>query len=892
MHACMNGGGMVKWSYAEIKRQLFAPSNPANWPSFSNQTTRAASSLPMAAYLMRTLEKNPLLIALLFWEGARMTDKTTDFPEEDEPGYFLPLVTTLMFKINQMPLVEPLTPAFIEKLHGECTKNVRNINPGNHAQFTDHASFSQKENTFSTSLREQDLPSHFAHQAFIIDCVRQLQNSESGMRFHNQDMVLINLSGKRYDGESISNFSYSEEGGLKHRGNAFRWHTNQASVVEYHNQESRDVNTAVVDIILRNYAEAMAVATDEQAKMVAIVTMIQRLERLHAFSDANCRTLCMTLLNLELIKHGLFPTIQTDPNYFDCLPVDALVAEIMAGQERFVRLFMSQDQNAFLDRLSAMIFTDGEQVPHQVSTKWLNALVALGLDDALHLGLSCQRAKVTPTPKMLAKAIQKGQVTLIHYLLSQDVRPSIDMIQKAIDVRVHRSTIMQLIEHAMITDDVVMEVIAHRQASLIRHLLHTTAWRTHETLWLAAIALCEENQLLPVCQDLRFNATKPMFMAAISNKKILVAHALCNPTIATDISLLRACAQMKLDGLRQKLVDEAIQSDQSESVVDLIRFGEIQPNANMLTLAVRKSNVCFVNFLCREYAQLITSKAFDEAIDNEDDKLIVMLLEKSSRHVDYVLQQLILKRKNDCITSVLQEIKPCPSKKTFEKAAESIDLKIQKQFEALQSSQFIHDFTQTLVEKNANDSSVLTDPKHYPCIYAGCEQQHIRIVGNALVILTGKNLPENTQAYVNALLDESRHIGLDAIEFRMNYSLNLECLMLEFVRQLNERGAHIKHFTITTTSASESCFFSESSVAVATELGLHGNHLTSIDVVANDKGAKKFAEVIHTLLQQDGCVLEEASVFAINQWNHNDTASVVDEALNALNRQVHAKLGL
>ena len=69
-----------------------------------------------------------------------------------------------------------------------------------------------------------------------------------------------------------------------------------------------------------------------------IVLMTQKLERLHPFSDGNCRTFCMLLLNRELIRNKLPPCLLTNPNDFDGLSQSEMINEVLAGQNRYFAL--------------------------------------------------------------------------------------------------------------------------------------------------------------------------------------------------------------------------------------------------------------------------------------------------------------------------------------------------------------------------------------------------------------------------------------------------------------------------------------------------------------------------------------------------------------------------
>ena len=51
-------------------------------------------------------------------------------------------------------------------------------------------------------------------------------------------------------------------------------------------------------------------------KLFAIALAVQSLERIHPFSDVNCRTFCMVFLNSLLIQNNFLPALIDDPNKF------------------------------------------------------------------------------------------------------------------------------------------------------------------------------------------------------------------------------------------------------------------------------------------------------------------------------------------------------------------------------------------------------------------------------------------------------------------------------------------------------------------------------------------------------------------------------------------------
>lgn len=90
-----------------------------------------------------------------------------------------------------------------------------------------------------------------------------------------------------------------------------------------------------VETILSEYEAAMKSAISPEQKLQFIAAMICKIERIHPFWDANCRVLCVVLLNRELIKHGFSPVILEDPNFFDNYSSNEMVNEIIKGFQNF-----------------------------------------------------------------------------------------------------------------------------------------------------------------------------------------------------------------------------------------------------------------------------------------------------------------------------------------------------------------------------------------------------------------------------------------------------------------------------------------------------------------------------------------------------------------------------
>ena len=88
------------------------------------------------------------------------------------------------------------------------------------------------------------------------------------------------------------------------------------------------------NIIYEKYCSDLESATSERSKLEIIAQYIQDIECVHFFADGNCRMIYL-LLNKELLKNDLKPTILLDPNRFDQMSQDNLVKEIIEGQNAF-----------------------------------------------------------------------------------------------------------------------------------------------------------------------------------------------------------------------------------------------------------------------------------------------------------------------------------------------------------------------------------------------------------------------------------------------------------------------------------------------------------------------------------------------------------------------------
>src|SRR3990167_2726040 len=96
--------------------------------------------------------------------------------------------------------------------------------------------------------------------------------------------------------------------------------------------------SADVIYYISEYLSAMTSTNESALKLQLIIELVHNLAQLHPFSDANCRTFCMSLLNHLLLRNGFPFVILDDPNRFDLLSRKELLREVITGMENTFEL--------------------------------------------------------------------------------------------------------------------------------------------------------------------------------------------------------------------------------------------------------------------------------------------------------------------------------------------------------------------------------------------------------------------------------------------------------------------------------------------------------------------------------------------------------------------------
>lgn len=91
--------------------------------------------------------------------------------------------------------------------------------------------------------------------------------------------------------------------------------------------------------IIKIYNNDIQHPHDQEQKLAAIVECVQKLTWAHPFSDGNCRTFCVLLLNALLLREKLPPTVLKFPSVFDGFSKEELIVEVKNGQFNAKKIF-------------------------------------------------------------------------------------------------------------------------------------------------------------------------------------------------------------------------------------------------------------------------------------------------------------------------------------------------------------------------------------------------------------------------------------------------------------------------------------------------------------------------------------------------------------------------
>jgi hypothetical protein len=265
---------------------------------------------------------DPLYLTMTAKQFLRQCTKGWQAFETREPGYLQAMIRAFLPSLK--PGNEtPVSISFIKKLHLEATSNVA-------IKDLERKGDTTRKGNFRTALASYGFGGNCSAKG-IFEILKKTQKE--------RDYFLIyaeNSAGEkraepvRYQSDeelyqrAQQIYQEIQEGTLKYR------------LITLDKVTEPGVFETLIQNYIDNYNQAIKNAKSIRDKIKAIVILVQDLEQLHPFYDANCRTICMLLLNHLLLQNQLPPAMLEDPNHFDGFAVDELVEKVIKGMENTV----------------------------------------------------------------------------------------------------------------------------------------------------------------------------------------------------------------------------------------------------------------------------------------------------------------------------------------------------------------------------------------------------------------------------------------------------------------------------------------------------------------------------------------------------------------------------
>ncbi len=214
--------------------------------------------------------------------------------------YFLNEKSTVNFDF-------PLTDACLESIRQHVTSRLQAQKP---IQFTD---------------------AYNALRLYIDSTVRQsFLNTHSC--FHSRFTEIIHAIGLTRNNEELADCLHCIL-------SSPRYHTAFAMlIVSTQPRPVRQILNHEIQARIDRYKYSLTHYTNPMDKLIATLYFIQSCEQIHAFRDANCRTLCMLLFPFLLKNNGFPIALMKDPNRFDVFDTLSLLHEVLNGMENTFQL--------------------------------------------------------------------------------------------------------------------------------------------------------------------------------------------------------------------------------------------------------------------------------------------------------------------------------------------------------------------------------------------------------------------------------------------------------------------------------------------------------------------------------------------------------------------------
>lgn len=303
--------------------------------------------------IIKDILQHPLLISLLFFEGIKTNDPYKIFARK-EGNYFIAMAGALYHTLHH--LNEKISIELINNLHLYCIQGVRGLNSN------------VEKGMHTSSVYYRYRYDHIADKQLIVKAMQEMeQNKYSGLSFNafspyeNEKSIAVDR--KERMGYSVNFFikkdknyiKFSPAAGGECDYQAIAKGVNlEAIFIKSSNLTTDDDLKKTINAVLLDYETDVKEAEKNEDKIrLAIVKMVQNIERIHPFTDANGRTLDMLLLNRELIRHGQNPTLMDDPNNIDYLDTKTIAMFVKIGQQRYEDLVSGKELEPYYNRETA-----------------------------------------------------------------------------------------------------------------------------------------------------------------------------------------------------------------------------------------------------------------------------------------------------------------------------------------------------------------------------------------------------------------------------------------------------------------------------------------------------------------------------------------------------------
>jgi hypothetical protein len=287
----------------------------------------------------------------LFIDGYRVAQPNSNIFktfENTEPGYFKGCICAFDYALG---IEQKITVDDIIKIHGLSVEGVKLTNYENELEYD----YITKDDQVMISKEIRNFTALYSMTRGVNCTVNGLNEIKKRWKTVNYFKWSINSHANGYNSLMIqhveewkaTNVGVVDLEGEKYKEKYFCF-ISFPKDIKINNLQDKDLIKTFIQNALENYYSKILDGNNEDEKLFIICETIIKLEQLHPFSDANCRTFCMVLLNKLLLDNGFFPALQQNPNKFEGYSTQEMVEEIKKSILKTELFESSTDKDIFL----------------------------------------------------------------------------------------------------------------------------------------------------------------------------------------------------------------------------------------------------------------------------------------------------------------------------------------------------------------------------------------------------------------------------------------------------------------------------------------------------------------------------------------------------------------